>query len=1058
MNDNIIIKTISHIHSKIVIFFLSIFIISLIFFSALLHGIHIDRLELPGVKIKELYIKWDEKFIISIEEADILSENSTEQNRNPIEPQKILSYLTSSYEYFKTIDIKKLHFKDMEASVKYKENANGYIDLHSKYSTLKSTIFIEDGKIYLYIDHFETSLLELEAKGYLLFDKSNDSIDINLDISLMNEAFFKLQGQYIDKLLTYQAHFKKDIKDTGKILKKLHLPKPVEYWSIDAIDTKSITVKELSGSIDFNNLKDTYKSIHAVAIAHELAYTYNPKLAPIETTYTLLEFKNGVLYIRPKNPKTYGFDLQKSWLKIDFTKQEELLTLFLKFDNGKLDRNILHILATYGIKVPLVQNSGKVRTNLRISVGLRKINVNAKGEFYVDSGNFHYLGMDIDVNDLTVKLENSHIQVKQMKAKLDDIISCNVDMDLHLAKHTGKIDFYVQKIALKEQNIALESKPHIIYHINKVGLDTIDVPQTSWLVAAKTKVKIAPIKIAFDFTNKKMTLPITRVEVADSSILLLSGDIFFASKKADLEIDIVKLKYGNIQLAQSDLYMQVKIADGKTELQTHKQSRLYLGNKEAILDPFSLKFEDGVLDAKELVLTIPGIFNSSFGINYNIKKKRGRLNLSYAKLHFGEESTLLSINKPFSLRISTKDGFKLSSMALGFVFYANQERQTLQLISFKKILPFSPLLQQLKIIDGDIYFIQNGDKNTISGKIRSQYTLLVKNNKKKDIYRFTGEIKQNQTVFTIEKKIKTKITKDKIELEANEIGIVVSEIQKLIATLSKENSKKSSTHFYANIKDSYLYISQVRRIIFNQLAIQIVGNETTAQLNHEKGHAGFRYKTNSFYLYGSDFNDKFMDNLFFQSKFKGGKLDFNIVGSFDEYKGIFEISDTTILDFKILNNILAFIDTIPSLVTFTLPNYSKEGLHVGKAYAMFNYKKGIFDFHDIKLHSDQLDIVGSGKASYTKNFIDFVLQLKTHIADKASKIPVVGYLIFDGETLSTTLKVSGKLTDPKVDTLLAKDISIAPLNILKRTILYPAHLLGLDQNKTDKLKDLPLVP
>ena len=56
-------------------------------------------------------------------------------------------------------------------------------------------------------------------------------------------------------------------------------------------------------------------------------------------------------------------------------------------------------------------------------------------------------------------------------------------------------------------------------------------------------------------------------------------------------------------------------------------------------------------------------------------------------------------------------------------------------------------------------------------------------------------------------------------------------------------------------------------------------------------------------------------------------------------------------------------------------------------------------------------------------------------------------MIFDGKTISTTLKVDGKLTDPKISTMLAQSIMIAPVNIIKRTLLLPVHLLGLDQEE-----------
>ena len=294
---------------------------------------------------------------------------------------------------------------------------------------------------------------------------------------------------------------------------------------------------------------------------------------------------------------------------------------------------------------------------------------------------------------------------------------------------------------------------------------------------------------------------------------------------------------------------------------------------------------------------------------------------------------------------------------------------------------------------------------------------------------------------------------DKIVIHAKHLGLNIKQIEKIIDEINdKEKKKKTPLHLYLHTSDGYFYLSKARRILFDTFDLQTIRNETTAQLKHKEGYAGFRYKDKHFYLYGSGFGDEFMGHLFFLSKFKGGRLDFSIVGTFEDYKGIFEIKDTTILDYKILNNILAFIDTVPSLVTFSLPSYTKEGLKVSRAYASFHYYHDIFDFDNIKLDSTQIQIAGKGKASYKQDFIDLVLQLKTKLANKASKIPVVGYIIFDGESISTTLKVSGTLEDPKVKTMLAKDIVVAPLNIIKRTLLLPAHLLGLDKKEDNNTK------
>jgi hypothetical protein len=183
-----------------------------------------------------------------------------------------------------------------------------------------------------------------------------------------------------------------------------------------------------------------------------------------------------------------------------------------------------------------------------------------------------------------------------------------------------------------------------------------------------------------------------------------------------------------------------------------------------------------------------------------------------------------------------------------------------------------------------------------------------------------------------------------------------------------------------------------------------------------------------------------MGKLFSLSKFKGGTLEFYINGSTKEYSGTLLIRDTTILDYKILNNILAFVNTVPSLVTFSLPGYNQNGIAAESAYMNFKYKDDIYKIEGINLKSKEIEIVGLGEASIKNNYIDMDLNLITGLGSYISKIPFIGHILLGKENLSTTLKLSGALDDPEVNTQVTKDIAAAPFNIIKRTLMYPIDL------------------
>ncbi len=1039
MNDSIIIKAISKIYSKIVIFFL----IFLLFCSAviitLLHGFEIDHFQTSYVKIEKLYIKWDKQLIVSAKTVSFLSNQKKNiQREKPISLKSLLGTILNSYQLFQKIDIQSLSYKDLKLSIIYNNHDGGIITSTSKFSEIALRLFINSDQLLLRVKKFHYFPLNVVAKGNISFEKSKKYIESDLNITIDNQIFLRLLARYEDRILSYKATFNKPIKETKSLLQKLQLPKPVQYWAITAIEHQGVEITTCEGWIDIDDIKNSYKHLHLIAKANHLIYKYHPDIDPIVTDYTLLEFKNGTLFIRPKNPTTYGYNLQKSYLTIDFKPKKELLTLFLKFDDAKLDKNILHILATYGIDVPLIQKSGTTQTNLTLKVDLRDINVEAEGTFRVDEGLFYYLGMDISVKNVVMKLKNSHIKIHKMLASYKDIVSSYVDLDLKLSQHTGDIDFDILKLH-PNSNISLAQRVQVNYHINKVGDDTISIPQTLWNLH-DTQFAIEALKIPFSYKNLRMKLPLTKISSKENSIILFaSGAIDLQKKDVNLDIDLTKFHYKEFELAQSGIYFKAHIHNNVFTLTSNKSAQFYYQNSEFYLGKINAQLQNNTLTLQKLSFDIPQMLHLVSDTTYDLQTNQGSTTFNYFRISTPSGDIIYDNSNPVTFFLMYEnDTFKLSSKDIQTTLLLSQNGIKVLINSLASLLPYSMLLQKFKIIDGNLQIFNN----TFQADFQSKYALFLLKNRVSNKYYISGSIKNSTVRVKINNKIIMTID-DAISIKANRIGLHLGEMQNLIE--AHANKGKSGKNIYINLYNSYLFISEKRKIIFDTLKIQSIKGDTTAQMSYKNGNAGFRYNKKKFYLYGSNFNDSFMDNLFFQSKFQGGKLDFNIVGTFEDYKGIFEITNTTILDFKILNNILAFIDTVPSLVTFSLPKYSSEGLKVHKAYASFHYQNQIFDFDNISLESDQIHIAGKGKASYTKDFIDLVLQLKTNLANKASKIPVVGYILFDGKSISTTLRVHGKLEDPKVETQIAKDIAVAPLNIIKRTILYPVHLFGLDK-------------
>jgi len=396
------------------------------------------------------------------------------------------------------------------------------------------------------------------------------------------------------------------------------------------------------------------------------------------------------------------------------------------------------------------------------------------------------------------------------------------------------------------------------------------------------------------------------------------------------------------------------------------------------------------------------------------------------------------------LSVKVKDNaVVVNSKELNAEFLSNSNGWRLQLDSLGRVARNSKLLKSLYLTNGSVTVYKNRDEKLTRFKadINYPYKLLVKDDKPLSDYFVEGKIEKDKIDFTVNKEVKVKV-RDTIKVTIKNSLIDINEGIRAINDINTtQSSSDEPLKLTVNATNSSIYLGNNRNILSDKIRLQYYNNILTAQLKHAKGSAGLKLEDNQFHLYGKDFNDKFIERLFSLSKFNGGKLDFSMSGAINDYDGVFYLSDTTIIDYKILNNILAFINTVPSLVTFSLPGYNDNGLYVKQAYLNFHAKDHAFDISDIYLDSKEIDIVGKGIANVRKDTIAIMLNLKTDLGSNLSKIPIVGYLLLDGDTVSTTLSIEGKLSDPEVKSLIAKDIVVAPLNILKRTLLLPYKLI-----------------
>lgn len=149
-------------------------------------------------------------------------------------------------------------------------------------------------------------------------------------------------------------------------------------------------------------------------------------------------------------------------------------------------------------------------------------------------------------------------------------------------------------------------------------------------------------------------------------------------------------------------------------------------------------------------------------------------------------------------------------------------------------------------------------------------------------------------------------------------------------------------------------------------------------------------------------------------------------------------------NFKVYNNTIALINTIPALAVLQDPGFSSQGYKIENGvaeYRMIKDEKIIFD--SIYIKGKASSVAGEGYIDLKQKTINIKLAIQTvkDFGKVIGNIPLLGYILL-GEDKSMTigLKVKGSLDKPKITTSAAADVLSLPLRIIKRTLEVPKQI------------------
>ncbi|QOR00508.1 YhdP family protein [Campylobacter sp. 2014D-0216] len=806
----------------------------------------------------------------------------------------------------------------------------------------------------------------------------------------LEKLYIKLDKKLIlnAKKVTINSHNQKGQNDTSAS-KAIKIIKDVKYlyWFFQEVSIGEILVNNYP--VEFVYKNDLF-FVNGEDLLIKLNLKVDDKKIQVDVSNFLLKDYGlnvmGTLMVNPKT-KFYTFrgKLESDFLKSDvkFSLKREEIAYELKNISTNNISKIFHILTENGVKLP---------TNLDLWVGGK-----VKADFYfieelngfADFGKHRYYLDDIKakgyVNNLRVVLDKG----------IDPIVSPFVRLDF--AKQ--RLDFSYDKLYFNSYNLA-QSKVYITNMLNdKAGIDIhLKSNNTRADYRVNQILRLYDIKLPF-LQNNGIT-------------------------KTDLTLKIPfehpeKLTYrGNFDIVNSNINISdFKIIQANVNLEKDK-----------------VKINNARVQSK--------LINGDFNASVNLKQKKGEFKTYIISLKLPQDSLKIE-DKFLNLDLDFDHNISLYNKELTTTLFFDQGF-SVYVAKLAKYKEYSSLMQKNNVHDGELSLktVNFDDFDVDINNTTFESFLLYKDNNPYEYDSFSVNIKGDDFNLT---SASGSVLAQK---ESDDVNITLNNVNLLISQNDTENtlSDLEGLNYYINAKNIDLILKDFNKTLdFDQFSANVKKDFVKAQANRGESKFNFLLKENQMQIRALKMDDDFLNTFMRQNAFEKGEFNLYIDGnSTDFFKGKFLFKDTYLKDLKFHQQLLSFIDTIPSLLLFKAPTFNEKGFSIENAGVSFSRKKDLFEIDALNFNGDSADILGQAKVNLRSGQVDGLLELRTlkSASSVISKVPIINQIILGKDRqISTQIKLGGTLDNPEFKTQLIAQSLQLPYHLIKNIFELPANLV-----------------
>lgn len=572
-------------------------IISLILASVyfLFKGISLDSFSFGNIYISQLYIKYDKKLIVRVEEFKINTKSNTTSSMDDI--NQTLAKLPKILAYFQEIDIKHFEISGNEFSILFNKN-NVYFD--SKFLNLSAIP-------KFYGDTFELDLYSLYLKDIALFLDGKIKINTKTkSIDYFGNTIYKYAN------LNLNLNWSKDeislflnskpLKDIKFLKDFFRLNKIAEKWMYENIKGK-FELKDFFLTFNPKTFAPNISSIEGYLEVYDAQIKFNDNLEALKSPKINVRFKNDTLDFKIVEATYKDKELTNSKVLITNLSNEKkgLISISLN-SNSLLDEDILNLLKTYKIDLPLKQLDGKTTSKLLLEIPYdSKRKIKTEGSFLIKNSNISLNGFGFFIKKAEVVLNNNQILVENSTLNYKNMINTNANFTIDLNKLSLDGNIYLKSFLLKNEKdilVHLKNQKSTIKASFKDEI-TIDLKDLNTKIEIKEDLTLISLDSIELLAKNSSLLKKMKITNGDLEISILSkDDIEFKTNLFNLNVPFLNknkkpLKKISLEGELTSKYLEILSKDRSINLfiQKNKTPLLKLKSYDVLL--FNLPKEEG---------------------------------------------------------------------------------------------------------------------------------------------------------------------------------------------------------------------------------------------------------------------------------------------------------------------------------------------------------------------------------------------------------------------------------------------------------------------------------